>query len=193
MPQQWCAKRMWACTRCKLGTLCTENDLEDSSNFALIHDWNGQCNKRFSVHSIVNTFCCCLTDKSLAANQECISLEDSCLQQTSINSWVQKEELPPCFFCRCIGQIINWAVTARRKFPGHQILALKLDYTWAYQRYHLSLKMALQACNQLLDLLRLTFEGGPCPLEQGIISETVTDLANAILHDQEWIQWHFTL
>jgi len=35
-------------------------------------------------------------------------------------------------------------------------------------------------------MLRLTFGGAPCPFERNIISESIRDLANAILHDDTW-------
>jgi hypothetical protein len=35
-------------------------------------------------------------------------------------------------------------------------------------------------------MLRLTFGGAPCPFEWNIISESIHDLANAILHDDTW-------
>jgi hypothetical protein len=34
--------------------------------------------------------------------------------------------------------------------------------------------------------LRLTFGGAPCPFEWGIISETICDLATAIIRDDDW-------
>ena len=52
--------------------------------------------------------------------------------------------------------------------------------------------MALHTCTQLLKdnlaliSLRLTFEGSPCPPEWGVISKTLIDLVNAIIHDQDW-------
>ncbi len=35
-------------------------------------------------------------------------------------------------------------------------------------------------------MLRLTFNGVPCPFEWNIISESIRDLANAILHNDTW-------
>ncbi len=35
-------------------------------------------------------------------------------------------------------------------------------------------------------MLRLPFGGAPCPSEWGVISESACDLANAILHDDDW-------
>ncbi len=35
-------------------------------------------------------------------------------------------------------------------------------------------------------MLRLTFGGAPCPFEWNIISESIHDSANAILHNHSW-------
>ena len=82
---------------------------------------------------------------------------------TSVNSRVLKEELLPCMFGACIKRLTNWAVAARRKFPGKRIYATKIDYKSAYRRCHLNAKTAIQACTQLEEeglaiiALRLTF------------------------------------
>ena len=89
-------------------------------------------------------------------------------------------------------RLINWAVAARKRFPSYRILATKADFKSAYRRCHLNWETALTTCTQLPDddialmSLRLTFGGSPCPNEWGVISETVCDLTNAILHDDEW-------
>ena len=54
--------------------------------------------------------------------------------ETSVNSRVRKEDLLPCRFGACVKRIINWAVAARRKYPGKRILATKIDYKSAYRR-----------------------------------------------------------
>jgi hypothetical protein len=47
-------------------------------------------------------------------------------------------------------------------------------------------------CTQLIEIgillmmLRLSFGGKPCPFEWGVISETICDLANAILLSNDW-------
>ena len=51
---------------------------------------------------------------------------------TSVNSRVQKELLQACQYGFCIHRLINWAIAARRKYPGQQILATKIDYKSAY-------------------------------------------------------------
>mmetsp|Transcript_13224 Transcript_13224/g.28024 ORF Transcript_13224/g.28024 Transcript_13224/m.28024 type:complete len:842 (+) Transcript_13224:3970-6495(+) len=111
---------------------------------------------------------------------------------TSVNSRIDKALLFPCMFGSCIKRLANWAVAARRKFPQARIYSSKIDFKSAYRRLHLNHKTALQTCTQLpedelaLMSLRLTFGGAPGPFEWGVISETVCDLANAILHDNDW-------
>jgi hypothetical protein len=50
----------------------------------------------------------------------------------SVNSRVRRELLQECHYGFCIRQIMNWAVAARRKYPGQRILASKIDYKSAY-------------------------------------------------------------
>jgi hypothetical protein len=52
---------------------------------------------------------------------------------TSVNSRVIKELLKECKFGYCICRLVNWAVAARRKYPGQRILATKIDYKSAYR------------------------------------------------------------
>jgi hypothetical protein len=111
---------------------------------------------------------------------------------SSVNSRVLKDELLPCKFGACLKRLINWAVAARRKFPGKRILVSKIDYKSAYRRCHLGARTAIQTCTQLPEenlavvALRLTFGGAPGPYEWGVISETICDLATAILQDDDW-------
>ena len=114
------------------------------------------------------------------------------LSGTSVNSRVQFNSLLPCRFGACIRRIANYAVAARRKYPNRRILATKADYKSAYRRCHLNWETAVQTITQLPDSdiviisLRLTFGGAPGPFEWGVISESICDLANALLHDDSW-------
>ncbi len=111
---------------------------------------------------------------------------------TSVNSRIIKETLMPCMYGTCLKRIINWTVAARIKYPGRRIFASKIDFKSAFWRCNLSADTAIQCCTQLptLDLfllyLRLTFGGCPCPNEWGAFSESICDLATAILHDDLW-------
>ncbi len=114
------------------------------------------------------------------------------LSDTSVNSRIKTEELLPCLFGACIKQIVNWVVTARRLFPNVLILASKIDFKSAFRWCHLNAATATQTCTQLIEIgillmmLRLSFGGKPCPFEWGVISETICDLANAILLSDDW-------
>jgi hypothetical protein len=106
---------------------------------------------------------------------------------TSVNKQAITEELLPCMFGSCIRQIVNWAVTASCLYPNQPILASKIDFKSAFQRMHLSADTASQTCTMLPELdillmwLRLSFGGKPCPYMWGVFSETMCNLANAIL------------
>ena len=111
---------------------------------------------------------------------------------TSLNSRVQEEYLLPIMIGAVIKRLMNWAVAARNKFPGCRIVCIKDDYKSAFRRMHLNGNVAVQTMTQIpeLDLaiasLRLTFGGRPNPSEWGAASEPITDLANTILHCDEW-------
>jgi hypothetical protein len=112
--------------------------------------------------------------------------------ETSVNSRVDEEQLMPCYFGRALKQLINWTVTARKRYPKKRILATKLDVKAAFQRCHLNALTAVQTCTQLPELslaimmLRLSFGNAPCPSEWGAILESVCDLINAILQHNNW-------
>jgi len=111
---------------------------------------------------------------------------------TSVNSRVITEELLPCMFGSCIRRIVNWTVTARRLYPNLPILASKIDFKSAFRRMHLNADTASQTCTMLqafgilLMWLCLSFGGKPCPYMWGVFLETICDLANAILFDNDW-------
>ena len=46
---------------------------------------------------------------------------------TSVNSTVYKDELLPCRFGACLKRLMNWAVAARRMYPGRRIFSSKID------------------------------------------------------------------
>ena len=110
----------------------------------------------------------------------------------SVNSRIIKELLMPCMYGTCLRRLINWTVATRRKYPGNQIMASKIDFKSAFRRCNLSAATAIQCCTQLptegliLLYLRLTFGGCPCPNEWGVFSEPICDLATAILHNNLW-------
>ena len=113
-------------------------------------------------------------------------------EKSSVNSRVIEEDVLPVRYGHCIKRIINWAVSARRKYPNVKIFASKTDFKSAYRRVHMAWRTALQSCTQLPEeeiaivSLRLTFGGSVCPADWCVISEAATDLTNAILHHPDW-------
>lgn len=87
-------------------------------------------------------------------------------------------------------------MTAQRLHPNRSIYASKIDFKSAYPQCHLSASTAIQCCTQLplidvddnilLMYIQETFGGSPSPNEWGALAEPVCDLANAILHDNDW-------
>jgi hypothetical protein len=107
--------------------------------------------------------------------------------QMSVNSRTKKDKLLPCVYGGVVRRLVNWAVTACRRYPTTRIYATKIDIKSAYHRLHVNAKVAAQCCTQLphLDItlmtLCLTFGGALCPFKWGMISETMCNLATAII------------
>jgi hypothetical protein len=89
---------------------------------------------------------------------------------------------------------IHYIITLRLKSPNLPIVLQKIDFKSAYRRQHLNAETAVQ-CMSSANVgsehyaflnLRLSFGGLACPSEWCIISETITDLANRILIDNNW-------
>ena len=83
----------------------------------------------------------------------------------------------------------------RAIYPAARILLSKFDFKSAYRRVHLRAELALQSCittkglggiDLALVSLRIIFGGSPCPLIFSEISETVTDLTNAIIRCSDY-------
>ena len=111
---------------------------------------------------------------------------------TSVNSRCDTNKLMPCYFRQAMQRLINWAVAARNPYPNKKVLTTKLNVKAAYQRCHLDAMIATQTCTQhpskgiALLMLQLTFGGAPCPSEWGSIAESICDLTNAILLNDDW-------
>jgi len=105
-----------------------------------------------------------------------------------LNNRVIEDELTPCRY--------GFALAALRViYPAARILLSKFDFKSAYRRVHFKAESALQSCITTkglggLDLalvsLRTTFGGSPCPSIFSKISETVTDLTNAIIRCSDY-------
>ena len=110
----------------------------------------------------------------------------------SVNNRVRKDELIPCMFGSALRRLFNWIVTARIRYANCKIVMTKIDFKSAYRWEHLNTDMAVQSVTHLPDdglalvALRLTFGGAACLFEWYTISETICDLTNAILHNDDW-------
>ena len=86
--------------------------------------------------------------------------------------------------------MINYIIALRRAHPNKRILMQKIDYKSAYRRAHLNWMTSIQSMTQYNNLLyialRATFGGCPNPYEWGVISESITDLANLLINDESW-------
>jgi hypothetical protein len=110
----------------------------------------------------------------------------------SVNGQMRKNELPPIMYSYVLSQLLHYIVNTRKIHPTTKIFICKIDLDAAYRRCSLSGKTCLESltiyAGLLLVALRLTFGGSPGPNIWGVISETMTDLANTILQNEYWDQ-----
>jgi len=113
----------------------------------------------------------------------------------SHNNRVIEDELTPCRYSFALLRFIHKIAALRAIYPAARILLSKFDFKLAYQRVHFRAELALQSCittkglgglNLALVSLRTTFGGSPCPLIFSEISETVTNLTNAIIRCSDY-------
>jgi hypothetical protein len=108
----------------------------------------------------------------------------------SVNKRVIKEDLNPLYYRGCLSRLIHYISSIRSRHPNIKILGGKSDIKSAYRRITLNgqtaVKCAIMCQEFSLVSLRLTFGGSPCPNEWCIASELFTDLANDILHCEDW-------
>ena len=111
---------------------------------------------------------------------------------TSVNSRVIKDDLQDCMYGSCLFRIIHEILNMRTKHPHKRVLLQKIDWKAAYRRSHLNWETAIQTITQSVEMdlaflsLRLTFGGAPNPNYWGEVSESTTDLANALLRLENW-------
>ena len=128
-----------------------------------------------------------IAKKRLTHNQSC-----KFGSNTSLNSRVTKDSLQDCMYGACLSRVIHQIIDLRLRHPNKKILLQKIDWKAAYRRAHLNWKTAIQTITQDVNenlaflSLRLTFGGAPNPNFWGEISESTTDLANAILQLEDW-------
>ncbi len=109
-----------------------------------------------------------------------------------VNRRVKKESLQHCMYERCLMQLLCWIVAPRKKFPQAPIALQKIDIKSAYRRCHQNATAAIQTITQLpnnelgIIMLCLIFGGTPCPFEWNILAESISNLANKILFNNNW-------
>jgi len=116
------------------------------------------------------------------------SFEASC--GISVNGRVIKEKLPLLVYGGCLLRILHYIADLRLRHPNTPILGAKSDFKAAYWRVSVHGDIAEKCaimCNEFaLPGVRLTFGGSPCPHEFCLFSEISADLANDLLHCQNW-------
>ncbi len=109
---------------------------------------------------------------------------------SSVNKRTERNKLHPLFYGGCLSRLIHYIISLRLHYPSVSILGGKSDFKAVYRRVSMhgdtAAKCAIIYKNFALPRLRLTFGGSPCPNEFCLFSEMCTDLANNILHCQDW-------
>jgi hypothetical protein len=105
------------------------------------------------------------------------------------------DELTPCRYGFALLQFLHKIAALRGIYPSARILLSKFDFKSAYRLVHFRAESDLQSCittkglcgiDLALVSLRTTFDGSPCPLIFSEISETATDLTNAIVRCSDY-------
>jgi hypothetical protein len=85
---------------------------------------------------------------------------------------------------------IHYILGIRQRHPNVKIYVCKFDIDAAYRRCTFSTRTAFESltifAGFLLVALRMTFGGAPCPSMWGVISESITDVGNALLQNDMW-------
>ena len=125
--------------------------------------------------------------KRLTHNQSCTFQSGTCVNNRTI-----KDDLQDVMYGPCLLRVIHLIVEYRRLHPHKRILLSKVDFKSAYRRSHLKAETAIQTITQYTPQnlafvsLRLTFGGSPNPNIWSEVSETATDLSNALLACDDW-------
>jgi hypothetical protein len=108
----------------------------------------------------------------------------------SVNLRVQKDKLPPIMYSFVLSRLLHYIVNIRHLLPQTKIFTCKFDIDAAYRRCSMSCATSLESLtivgNLLLVALRLTFGGSPCPNLWGVISESMTVIANSLIQNGYW-------
>ena len=110
--------------------------------------------------------------------------------EQSINDRLIKSTLYPCYYGHYLIRILHLIHKMRLTHPRIRIFITKIDLDAAYRRIHVVTRMAALAITIIKRiayiLLRLPFGVANGPSDYSIVSETIFDLTNDILHDDTW-------
>jgi hypothetical protein len=108
----------------------------------------------------------------------------------SVNDRLLTDQLEPLHYGGCLSRLIHYIISIHLRHAKVKIMGGKPDIKAAYRRVTLhgdtAAKCTIMYKGLGLVSSRLTFGGSPCPNEFCIASETLTDLANDILHCRDW-------
>jgi hypothetical protein len=109
----------------------------------------------------------------------------------SVNLRVQQDKLPSIMYSFALLRSVHYILSIRHRHPKVKIYICKFDIDAAYCRCSFSNKTAFESmtifAGLLLVALRMTFGGAPCPSMWGVISESITDIGNALLQNDMWL------
>jgi hypothetical protein len=120
--------------------------------------------------------------------------KEGAISHCSANSRTKEEELETVKYGFCHRRVTHSIVSLRERHPNDKILLCKGDFKSAYRRKHSAWDAVLLSLTSIVHLgfqfllasLRLTFGGTFCVSQWCLTSETITDLANALLRCREW-------
>jgi hypothetical protein len=108
----------------------------------------------------------------------------------SVNLRVKKDLLPSILYSYVLSRSIHYIVNTHARHPSTKIFICKVDLDAAFCRCTLASTTSNESLiifdNMLLIALRMTFGGSPCPSLWGIISETLANLSNTLIHNPYW-------
>jgi hypothetical protein len=103
----------------------------------------------------------------------------------SVNLRVQKDSLPSCMYSFIVCLLLHYIVSLCLQHPSTRIYICKYDIDSAYRCCCMANECLTINKNMLLKALCMTF-GGALSISSGILSETIADNCNALIHDSYW-------
>ena len=108
----------------------------------------------------------------------------------SVNKLVIESQLQECIYGQCLRRIIHMMHQMRVNYKDKKIFMTKYDLDSAYRRLHTTIKHAVKCTTVIEDkayiALRLPFGVSPGPSVYSTVSESIYDLVNDLLDDEDW-------